>query len=70
MNSIAFVKRMFKQWQEDTLRIMHDWYPYLTSEMADFYMDRDIADVEETVVSDWCPRIRYLEREADKRGLR
>lgn len=70
LNSISFAKRKFREWQGDTLRDMHQRALVLQGEMADFYMSRDIADVEETRPEEWCPRLRYLELEAEKRGIR
>ena len=70
MNSISFVVRKFQEWQEDSIRTMHVNLPRLSVELGQHYLDNDVADIEETVIEEWCPRIRYLRMEVESRELR
>ena len=69
MNSISSVVQEFQEWQEDSIRTMHVNLPRLSLELGQYYLDNDVADVEETVLEEWCPRVRYLRMEVENRDL-
>ena len=69
MNSISSVKRKFKEWQEDSVRIMQSNLTRLSLELGQYYLDNNVADIKETVLEEWCPRVRYLRMEAENRNL-
>ncbi|KKM20565.1 hypothetical protein LCGC14_1644160 [marine sediment metagenome] len=69
MNSISFVVRKFEEWQQDSIRIMQTNLTRLGLELGQYYLNNDVADIEETVLEEWCPRVRYLRMEVRSRGL-